>query len=592
MTQIKKKWIGNDQVNGSKTLLDNNQALRGKKADNEVVELMKLSPEDVLHLYKTPVVPAPSTEPLALATVSQVNDAINAIPSVNLDPYLKKDGSVEVEGNLNFKMNAAGADTHTLDTSSINDLLDQKGTIDYTELEYFNINTVDGLPLQFTVVAGEITSTNFESGSYKLLEFSAVNFTSMSAFIADGTYNLINGLNNIAWADLGANNAQFAIVFTDGAGGSATFGKDGEDRMFQLVHPDFVANDISFVMDSDFLGPNPLLDTMTFYPSSAGGPSHRITGLADGVDANDAVNKSQLDAEAQARNQADSALQSAINAVEGGTQWRKGVFLISEDAELVAAQEGDLISAIMPFSDDEIPEIQLADFEAGQLLLAKNGANSKLMKVYDDAGTLKVTFVDVETLQPKFTYIVTHDLTDSPGPQEGLAIFHFDGTDLFKLGDLDFSLASGINMGTFGPLSGIEEDILSTDSVAEAIHKLASSLAFMREGIVDYSDAVNFLLDELQSSQYLPSKEIITLSAQDITNGYIDLDKLIVSQSLNMSVNRLMMYEGATEDYTLSTEGGVTRITFLNALVVPSESALEEGEKIYLSYLFRASEQL
>jgi hypothetical protein len=39
------------------------------------------------------------------------------------------------------------------------------------------------------------------------------------------------------------------------------------------------------------------------------------------------------------------------------------------------------------------------------------------------------------------------------------------------------------------------------------------------------------------------------------------------------------------ESYTLSTVGGVTRITFIGDLVDPSPSKLEAGDKVHVQYL-------
>lgn len=56
------------------------------------------------------------------------------------------------------------------------------------------------------------------------------------------------------------------------------------------------------------------------------------------------------------------------------------------------------------------------------------------------------------------------------------------------------------------------------------------------------------------------NKQVETLSAGDISNGYFDLDQAIVSFSLDIVTEGIMQREGY--DYTLSTVGGVTRVTF------------------------------
>ena len=88
--------------------------------------------------------------------------------------------------------------------------------------------------------------------------------------------------------------------------------------------------------------------------------------------------------------------------------------------------------------------------------------------------------------------------------------------------------------------------------------------------------------------QVLPSvpaskKEIVTLSETDITNGYIDCDFLAVADSMRLVTGGVEQME--TESYTLSTVGGVTRITFAGNLISPAPSALEAGDKVYLQYL-------
>jgi len=61
------------------------------------------------------------------------------------------------------------------------------------------------------------------------------------------------------------------------------------------------------------------------------------------------------------------------------------------------------------------------------------------------------------------------------------------------------------------------------------------------------------------------AKEDKTLSGGDITNGYVDLAQEIEANSLSVMIDGIMQDEGS--DYTLSLEGGVTRITFAGDLL-------------------------
>jgi predicted nucleic acid-binding Zn-ribbon protein len=81
-------------------------------------------------------------------------------------------------------------------------------------------------------------------------------------------------------------------------------------------------------------------------------------------------------------------------------------------------------------------------------------------------------------------------------------------------------------------------------------------------------------------------KESFTLSSADIANGYINLARLAKAKSIHASVGRLAIHEGATHDYTVSTVGGVSRITFLNSLVYPGVEALVAGDVVFVEYAY------
>ena len=78
-------------------------------------------------------------------------------------------------------------------------------------------------------------------------------------------------------------------------------------------------------------------------------------------------------------------------------------------------------------------------------------------------------------------------------------------------------------------------------------------------------------------------KETFTLSAGDITNGYVDCAHLAAADTMMVMSGGVVHMEG--ESYTLSTVGGKTRITFIGDLVAPSPSKLEAGDKVHIQYL-------
>jgi hypothetical protein len=59
---------------------------------------------------------------------------------------------------------------------------------------------------------------------------------------------------------------------------------------------------------------------------------------------------------------------------------------------------------------------------------------------------------------------------------------------------------------------------------------------------------------------------------------------LAVDKSIVASVGRLMIHEGASYDFTLSSVGGVTRMTFVNSLVTPGQEKLAAGDVVFVKY--------
>lgn len=86
------------------------------------------------------------------------------------------------------------------------------------------------------------------------------------------------------------------------------------------------------------------------------------------------------------------------------------------------------------------------------------------------------------------------------------------------------------------------------------------------------------------SSSSTFNKENITLSSTNITNQYVDLAHLTIANSLTLAVTKTYQVEGS--DYTLSTIGGVTRLSFAGDLATGGVSALVAGNILNIQYTF------
>ena len=99
----------------------------------------------------------------------------------------------------------------------------------------------------------------------------------------------------------------------------------------------------------------------------------------------------------------------------------------------------------------------------------------------------------------------------------------------------------------------------AVDIITQAISSGQTTLA-------PSSDAVSGALTLKQDIASMPvwKKESITLSAGDIANGYVDLTAEAMTDSLDLVVGGLVQTQG--DDYTLSVEASVTRITWTGNL--------------------------
>ena len=78
-------------------------------------------------------------------------------------------------------------------------------------------------------------------------------------------------------------------------------------------------------------------------------------------------------------------------------------------------------------------------------------------------------------------------------------------------------------------------------------------------------------------------QERLTISATDISNGYVDLAYKAHQSSLIPSIDRLLLIE--EYDYTVSVVGGKTRLTFAGSIASGGFEALASGDKLTVRYL-------
>ena len=126
--------------------------------------------------------------------------------------------------------------------------------------------------------------------------------------------------------------------------------------------------------------------------------------------------------------------------------------------------------------------------------------------------------------------------------------------------------------------SDMEQGFDSHSTVMTGLQSQISALDTSRQSA---ESALSGRLDVLEA--VLPRKETMEVSAEQESQGFIDLSMQAMEHSVHMFVGPLYAVEGI--DYSVSVEGGVTRITFLGQLASGGVSAVSEGDQIQVKYM-------
>lgn len=124
----------------------------------------------------------------------------------------------------------------------------------------------------------------------------------------------------------------------------------------------------------------------------------------------------------------------------------------------------------------------------------------------------------------------------------------------------------------------LESDDINLPTAVRGATEVQAALVQLDTDLGTVESAITAL--EGASVEFVQEK--FTLSAGDITNGYVTLANLAIAASINAFVDRLAIH--ATDDYTLSTVGGVTRVTFAGSLITVGQEKLSAGDVVRVKY--------
>lgn len=275
--------------------------------------------------------------------------------------------------------------------------------------------------------------------------------------------------------------------------------------------------------------------------------ANEISNRIADVDAEESARIAAVSAEQSARESADTTLQNNITAEANAR--------IAADALLIPlSQKGAANGVATLDAGGLIPTGQLPSYVDDVL----EYANLAGFPVTGETGKIYVAIDTNKTYRwSGSVYIyITSGAVDSVNTKTGVVV-------------LD---ASDIKM-----LDG-------TTTIEVKLNALQAEIDAEETARANADTALDGRLDILEAIAHGKFKK--ALISGDITNGYVDLPHLIKANSLVASVDRLAIHEGAAEDYTVSTVGLVSRITFLNSLVSPGNESLTVGDNVYFKYQY------
>lgn len=191
------------------------------------------------------------------------------------------------------------------------------------------------------------------------------------------------------------------------------------------------------------------------------------------------------------------------SSVEIGT-WRPENVLALTD-EVQGAGTRDMIAN--PFTDDEGTPIPFSEYAIDKYVITGAATAPVLLRISAVASP-NVTYVAAANpLVEQDAFIVRHYLPDTPATQEGQAIVVFNGSEMVKVGDINWNFADGINLSaTYAAQNG---SITSADTVNSAIEKLdgnqqdIQAASGLTQGDVNYGTFTGQSLADAQTSKQL-----------------------------------------------------------------------------------------
>lgn len=567
MSDIKKKFIGTNQVGASQIRLENNSALKARNSsDTADVEIVKLNAADAVEMLANPLLPSDPTAALQAATKQYADTKIAATEKGAALGVATLDGGGKIPASQlpNSVMEYLGQWAASTNTPTLANGVGNTGDV-YQASDAGTVNFGAG---NITFAAGDWVIYNGTIWEKSINSNAVASVNGLTGIVVVNAINELTG--DITAGPASGSQSQVATI-ANGAVTNAKIANGAVDNVKIAAGVDAAKIGVGNVDNTEF----GYLDGVT------SGIQGQIDGKANTALSNlasTALNADIVPAANNARDLGSAALQ--FNQVRSGNYRSYDYASAFSTGDITSGS--NVITNVADTSAFQVDMVLVGPGIPTRTFITAVGANSITLEqnatVTNVGATIAAQFETNFISAPQTVNSVSSGIQIRTGNTQNVR----SGHTIIRTGNSsandsgDILLNTGSATGTRGRVrfNGSEVSV-------EAPLNMNGQLATNGQDPVNPQDlATKNYVDNAISSSTQFGKETFTLSVGDITNKYVDLAHEAIPQSVLVMVKGAgVSFEG--DDWTQSVVGLVTRISWNGTEL---DGVLAVGDKLQIQY--------
>lgn len=630
MAQIKKKFLASNAVDGTKVQYSNNEAFRAKSSSGVDVELFKLDNSNLFQFLQLPRVGSdPSVgndvtrksyvdaqilseaaarvqadaaeqaaREAAIAAEQSARETADATLQSNIDAEqaarvaavsAEESRAMAAEGVLQSAIDAEQSRAEgveaslqsqidALDTGNAQALADEIAAREAADADLQSqVNTEKGR-IDAILLASDADKDSFAEIVSLINSVDTENDSAFASYVLSNNAALAQEVSDRQAGDTSlqnAVNAEQARAEAAEAGLASDLAQEVSDRQ-AAVSAEQTAREAADSAFSASLAQE-VSDRQAAVSAEQSRAEAAESDLQDALDAEVAARQSAVSGEEAARMAADSGIQSELDATQTGAG-------LGVDGSYVAPVGTQYLGSAVSLKDADskldaaiVAEVNARQTAVSNLEQGLADLDAAMTQGFDEAHSYTDQKVaDLVNGAPALLDTLK-ELADAIGDDENFAS--------------NIMTSIGNEAAARQAADTAEAQARSDADSAEANARAAADTTLQNN--IDAEASARQAADTAESdarAAELPrfAKVRKTLSSTDISNGYVDLDHVVLDSSVHVFIDRLACH--ADDDYTLSTVSGKTRVTFSSGFK-SSEEGPGEGDLFRCGYAYKNEDQ-